>query len=239
MQYGNNRNNPDDTLVATFKLHAILNEGKTAEAGRPICDDMEVVEIRAPGSRNTTIQPAHVRSHWTSDQYGGDQREVTYAERFAHQYRQFKERAQQTKTGTPLEQVPFLTPARCSELRALNVYIIEQLAAIDGQELKNLGPGGRDLKNRAVEWIAESKTNAPNMQLQAALEAERAKNQVLQDDLEALKVRTTAAENEFEAMTDDQLRKYIQNATGHAPQGNVPTKMLIRMAMEVRPARVA
>ena len=117
--------------------------------------------------------------------------------------------------------------------------MVEQLAAIDGQELKNLGPGGRDLKNRAMEWIADSKSNAPNLQLQAELEAERAKNQVLQDDLETLKTRSTAAEHEFEAMTDDQLRRYIQSATGHAPQGNVPTKMLIRMAMEVRPARVA
>ena len=60
---------------------------------------------------------------------------------------------------------------------------------VDGQELKNLGPGGRDLKNRAMEWIDESKTNAPNLQLQAELEAERAKNQVLQDDLESLKTR--------------------------------------------------
>ena len=32
--------------------------------------------------------------------------------------------------------------------RALNLYTVEQLAAIDGQELKNLGPGGRELKNQ-------------------------------------------------------------------------------------------
>ena len=239
MQHVNSRN-PDDTLVVTFRHHPVPNDGKTAAEGRPMFDDMEVCDIRPPGSRNFTTQPAHIRAHWISDQYGGDQREETYAERFSRQYRQFKEKLTQTISGTPLEHAPFLTEARRSELRALSVYTVEQLAALDGQELKNLGSYGRDQKNRAIEYIAESKAAAPaTTQLQAELEALRARNQTLEDDNEALKIRTTAAELEFEGMTDEALRKLIQSATGHAPQGNLPRKMLIRMAMEARPARVA
>jgi hypothetical protein len=40
-------------------------------------------------------------------------------------------------------------------------------------------------------------------------------------------------------MTDEALRKYIQSNTGHPPQGNLPRKMLITMAITARPARVA
>ena len=239
MQYGNSRN-PDDTLVVVFKQHPIPNAQKSAEEGRLICDDMEVCEIRAPGSRNSTVQPAHVRARWVGDQYGGDQREITYAELFAYQYKQFKEKLQQTIRGTPLAAAPFLTAARRAELNALHIYTVEQLAAVDGQELKNLGPNGRDLKNQAEEYITTSKAAAPGTtQLQAELDALRARNQVLEDDVEALKVRATTAELEFEGMTDEALRKLIQSATGHAPQGNLPRKMLIRMAMDARPTKAA
>ena len=239
-QYGNSRN-PDDTLVVTFRHHPVPNEHKTAEEGRPIFDDMEVCDIRPAGSRNFATQPAHMRARWVSDDpYGGEQRQETYAERFQRQYRQFKEKLQQTISGTPLEHAPFLTEARRSELRALNIYTVEQLAAIDGQELKNLGQYGRDQKNRAMEWIAESKAAAPGTtQLVAQLEAERARNQTLQDDNEALKSRVSTAELEFDGMTDEALRKLIQTNTGHAPQGLLPRKMLIRMAMEARPNKVA
>jgi hypothetical protein len=38
---------PDNALVALFKHHAIENIAKSKEAGRPIFDDVEYVEIRA------------------------------------------------------------------------------------------------------------------------------------------------------------------------------------------------
>ena len=46
-------NNPDDLLIVLFKNLALENEDKTKLAGRPIFDDVEQVEIRGPGSRNT------------------------------------------------------------------------------------------------------------------------------------------------------------------------------------------
>ncbi len=106
--------------------------------------------------------PATAFSHWEIDPQTGEQAKVTYAERFQRQYQQFKAHATQTKSGTPLAYAPFLTEARRAELRAQNIYTVEALAAIDGQELKNLGPGGRELKNAAMEYIEEAKARAPN-----------------------------------------------------------------------------
>jgi hypothetical protein len=226
---------PDASLVALFKHHAIQNKAKTAKEGRPIFDDMEIVEIRFPGSRSVFPFPAHAVSHWSIDPFTGEQVQVTYAERFARQYRQFKEQTAQTKSGTPLQHAPFLTEARRAELRALNVYTVEQLAAVDGQELKNLGQGGRELKNAAQEYIAEAKVAAPNLQMQAELEALRAQNQVLADDLERAKKPAPNGSGEFDEMTEDQLRDYIKTHTGHPPQGNLNRKTLVRMATDARP----
>jgi hypothetical protein len=234
------RQDPDDVLVALFKNHAALNDAKSLEAGRPIYDDIEVVEIRSPGSRDFKVFPANAFSHWQTHPHTGEQTKITYAERFVHQYQQFKRHAAQTKSGTPLDYVPFLSEGKRAELRAQNIYTIEALAAIDGQELKNLGLGGRDLKNAAAEYIADTKANiAPNMQLQAELEQLRARNAVLEEDAIAKKEIAKRIEAEFEEMDLVQIREYITTHTGQAPMGSLNKKNLVRMAMECRPNRAA
>lgn len=230
---------PDTALVPVFKNIPLKHGAKSLEAGRPIYEDVEHVELRASGTRNYGVYPATEFSHWEVNPETGEQTKVTYAERFSRQYRQFKEKQQQTKVGTPLDHAPFLTDARRAELRAQNIYIVEQLAEIDGQELKNLGVGGRDMKNRAIEWLADAKSSAPNLQLQAELEALRARNQILEEDVANMKQRATATEAQFADMSDEAIRQFIQTHTGHAPQGDLPRKMLVRMATDVRPNKAA
>jgi len=234
--------NPDASLVPIFKDWAQPNPAKTAQAGRPMYDDVEIVEIRFPGSRAVSVFPAQAFSHWAIDPNNGGQVKVTYAERFERQYRQFKMHAQQTKTGTPLDFAPFLTEARRAELKGLNIYTVEALCDVDGLELKNLGHGGRELKNQALEYVANSRNGAVNTQVQAELEALRARNQALEEDVSALKQRAAVSApgvEEFDDMSPDQLREYITVNTGHAPQGNLSPKTLMRMARDARPDKAA
>lgn len=231
---------PDAGVVALFKNLPVKNEAKTAEMGRPIYDDQEIVELRYAGSRNMGVYPATAMSHWgVNDE--GEQVVVTYAERFSRQYRQFKERQVQTKSGTPLDYGTFLTEARRAELRALNVYTLEALASVDGAELKNLGMMGRDMKNRAIAYLEESKTHAMDTKLMAELEALRSRNEILEGDLKVLKTKAQAVDrsDDFDDMTLDQLREYITTHTGVAPQGAVNRKTLARMARDARPDQVA
>lgn len=227
---------PDASLVPLFRASTVKNEGRTALAGRPIYDDLEVVDIRKPGCRDYGTYPAHAWSPgFKTDPVTGEYRQVTYAERFQKQYLQFKAHSQQTKAGTPLSQASFLTEARRLELRAFNIYTVEALAAIDGQELKNLGPGGRELKNHAELYLKSADTGAQSTQMQAELEALKAKNLALEDDNKALlvKVKTNPA-TAFEEMTLDQLKEFIHINTGHAPVGNNSRRQLTRMAITAR-----
>lgn len=224
---------PDANAIAIFKNHAIKNAGKTATAGRPIFDDMEVCEIRFAGSRSVSVFPATAISHWIEDPTTGEQRSITYAERFSRQYQQFKMHAAQTASGTPIDYAPFLTEARRAELRALNIYTIEQLGHIDGQELKNLGHGGREMKNQAQAYLAETAKGAPNAAMMAELEQLRAQNAILQEDLERKNANAEKG-SEFDGMTLEQLRNYITSQTGHAPHGSLNRKTLLRMAAEAQ-----
>lgn len=236
MQFPANNRDPDAAAVALFRLHAVKNEGKSLEAGRPIYDDVEVCEIRFPGSRAVSVFPATAFSHWQGDINSGEQIPITYAERFMRQYQQFKMHNPQTKSGTPLADAAFLTEARRAELRALNIYTVEALATIDGQELKNLGHNGRDLKNKAQEYIEESKRGAPNLAMQAELEVLRARNAILEEDTKLLKERKAidSADTEFDNMDLAQLREFITTNSGHAPHGSIGRKTLIRMAQDVQ-----
>lgn len=227
---------PDEALVPLFKHLAVKNEALSREAGRAVFEDHEVVEIRVPGMRDVKVFPATARSHWKPDPEGIGQVEVTFAERFSRQYQQFKAQSAQTKVGTPLSEAPFLTEARRAELRAQNVYTVEALATVDGQALKNLGPGGRDMKNAAMEYIEESRKNAPNLILQAELEALRARNAILEEDAEA---RKKIGDAEFDGMSNEQLHEYITSNTGHAPHGSLPRKQLLRLAQAVKTEKVA
>ena len=226
---------PDENLVVTFKYQAMENAAESLKEGRPIFEDVEVCEIRAPGMKDWKVFPAHFFSHWITDPFTGGQRQVTYSERFKHQYRQFREHAAQTKVGTPLDYAKFLTDARRAELRAVNVYTVEALAAVDGAELKNLGIGGRDLKNQAIAYLEETKSGASTKQIEVELEALRARNVILEEDVATLRSLKAKAEAEFAEMSDTQLKEFIAAHTGHTPLGNPNRKTLIRMASEARP----
>src|SRR5262245_26791988 len=218
----------DEDLVPLFRHLAIKNDAKSREAGRPIFDDVEIVEIRKPGAKDWQPYPATALSHWDNDIFTGEQKPVTYAERFKRQYQQFKLQVAQTKSGTPLAEVKFLTEARRAELRALNIYTVEQLANIDGQELKNLGPGGRDMKNQAADYIAECQQLAPSLARQAQIEADLAKAQA---ELEALRLKNSeSADSQFDEMSNLQIKDLIEKESGVRPLGNPSRKTLIRMA---------
>ena len=234
---------PDDIAVVLFRHLPLPNPVKSLAEGREVHDDLEVCEIRFPGAKDFKVFPATALStQWHRDPYSGAEKQITYAERFPHQYQQFKARAAQTKSGTPLDYAPFLTPARRAELRAQNVYTVEQLAAIEGTELKNLGPGGREYKNDAEAFLAESKAGAPNLQMAAELEALRARNAVLEEDAKLKGERAEPkppAEADYDDMTVEQLREYITAHTGIPPTGSLSHKSLKHLAQGIVKTKAA
>ena len=234
---------PDELLTVLFKHIAVPDEMKSLEQGRPIFEDIEVCEIRSPGSTDVKVFPSTAISRWLVNPMTGQQSPESYAERFRHQYQQFKRNATQTKIGMPLDIAPFLSDARRAELRAQNIYTVEQLASIEGEELKHLGPGGREMKNAAEAFIAEALATVPNRKLMHELEQLRARNAILEEDMLRKKETEAKAEDtaagEFENMSLDELRAFITANTGHAPHGSLNRKTLTRMATECRPDKAA
>lgn len=164
-----------DLIVPTFRVHVVPNEAASKTAGRPIFDQMEVVELRFAGDRQkVAVFPAHEQDPNATREaveagtvMPGEV--VTYAQAYADQYRKFKAQEAQDVSGTPLSEAPFLQENKRRELKALNIHTVEALAALDGTPLKQLGMGGRELKTQAEAYLAKAAGSADVTEMAARI----------------------------------------------------------------------
>lgn len=152
--------NNSSLTYPVFKMLSTMNEPESRKAGRPIYDDQEVVEIRFSGNKQTVgVFPAHEQCEWGTDPVTSERVRLTYAQKFNDQYKKFKAGEAQAAHGTPLEELTFLTQGKRLELKALNIYTVEALAALDGNNLRMLGMGGRELKTQAQFYLDSAARN--------------------------------------------------------------------------------
>jgi len=232
--------NQDKLLVVRFYNEAVLNERQTKEQGRPIYDDREFCEIRSAGNRQTVwVFPAHEVWKVVPNDMTGMPDQITYAMRFNDQYKKFKAGQAQTMSGTPLEEAPFLTQAKRLELKALNVHTLEQLAAMDGAPLKQLGMGGREWKNQAIAYLEKAAGTSDVTKLAADVAGLRdtlsEKDKEIAELREALKgnAKAKASNSPFKDWEVDDLKNWLAEQTGAKPRGNPSQATLVQMADEV------
>lgn len=233
----------DTRLVVTFENHSVHNEAVSREKGRPVFDDMEVCRIRMGGDRlQAPVFPAWAEAPGGMEDDNGFIVPCTYAEKYADQYKRFKDGKQQTQDGTPVDYLPFLTPAKVKELKALNIYTAESLAALDGQPLKTLGQGGREWKNQAQAYLDNAQGSAVATKL--ALENEELRRLLEEARKEHSPPAAQATErvqenlgygqtSEFDSWDDDLIKEYIKDKTGSKPKGNPNHETLVQMADEL------
>lgn len=237
----------DTRLIVTFENFPVLNEAKSKEANRPIYEDMEVCRIRMGGDRlQAPVFPAWAEAPGGAENEDGYIVPMTYKEKYAEQYRKFKAGEVQTKEGTPIEALTFLTPARIKEFKALNIYTAESLASLEGASLKSLGQGG-------LEWKTKAKAYLENAAGSATVTKLASENEFLKQQLEELRkeraqypaVLTAADErvtenlgydkpvSEFADWDDDMIKEWIAEKTGSKPRGNPSHETLVKMADEL------
>lgn len=146
-----------------FRNNASPNEALTKKEGRPIYDDMEVCDIFFPGMVKERVPTCRAldQADWIDDPIMGTKRARTYMEKYAEEYQAFKAGVAQSSSGTPIEELPFLTEGKRLELKhGLKIYTAEQLAGLDGGALKALGPGGREMAMQAQAYLDMAKKGA-------------------------------------------------------------------------------
>lgn len=160
-------NNPG--IYAQFTLEPVEQAFKSQAAGRPIFEDREFIRIVIAGDKNSEVY----REATENDK-----------ERFHEIYRRFKDgmKDREQIIGTPLSQWPLLKPSQIREFEAINIFTVEQLAALSDTMKQNIGMGANELVAAAKAFLESSKDSS----MAGALAAE---NERLKSDMEALKLQ--------------------------------------------------
>lgn len=227
----------DITITPIFKHITVEDVPASEREQRPVMKTLEVVEVRFAGSKlYSPVFPTDAM--WKRDGH----KIITYAERWADQYREFLAGNDQRAAGTPLEMMkPFgISDSQLSLCRALKIYSIEALHHLEGPNLKSLQMHGNALKEMARRFLADRASGASSADKIAELMAE----------IEAMKQRLPAeeaspaeiddalkvADDEFEAMSDEQIKEAIALKVGRKPAGNPSRATLLSSIRELSAA---
>lgn len=232
------------TVTPVFRYDTIEDINASEREGHLVKKVRQVVEVRFAGSRNySPVFP--VDAFW--ERQNG--RIVTYAERWADQYRAFLEGASQEASGTPLEMLHSygIKDSQLSLCKALKIYSIEALFHLEGDALKSLQMAGNDLKDMARRYMADRSKGADAANEIAALKEQIAKltlaqagadpktTEVLVPEASPAEIdAAVAASNaDYEALTDAELKALIKDRTGQAPRGTPSREFLLNAAREL------
>jgi hypothetical protein len=134
----------DKALGITFAYHPFIDHERSKAEGRPIYQDVEMIEVRIPGSRDVLI------------------RTVTDEDRMQHSrlYEHFKTVNSEIINGTPLTEFPFITAAERKELEYFNVYTAEQLVGMADNHFDKMRVNCRDMIKKVDAHLKNAKDTA-------------------------------------------------------------------------------
>ena len=213
---------PEAATHVVFRVHPSPNEGETKKQGRPIYDEMEVCDIKMAGNTlSWGTFPAHEFADWDGLDDFGNRAQRTYAQKYNAEYLAFKNGTAEALGGTPLEELPFLTQGKRLELKALHIHTAEAVAGLDGSNLKRLGMGGRELKDKAQAYIDIAAQGADTSYLKAELAARDETLAHMQAQIDALtaggKVQNTEKneapeDDRWATFEDEDIKAYLTDA---------------------------
>lgn len=159
MQNGNSGSKSKESqLIVIFNPATRLNKAKSLLAGTDQHDDIDEITVIAPGERAPILGPVQATEKHKAD--------------YPMAWAAYKEkRKQPSESGLPLELWPLTTLARVEEFKSIGIRTVEALAMVSDERLRNLGMGGRDLRQKAQDYIASAKSAAPLAQMREEIES--------------------------------------------------------------------
>lgn len=146
----------DAKLHVRFYARPEMHAAKSREAGRPIYEEIDFVEIMVPGDKHSVID-RRVRALDTR--------------RFSRQWAAYKNGKVDQQAGTPLTALPFMSASKAAEYKFFNIVTAEQLAgAADGSTAAQAIMGFNGDKQKANAYMQMAAGNAPILKMQQSLE---------------------------------------------------------------------
>lgn len=165
----------DTKLHVRFYSRPDMNAAKSRDAGRPIYEEIDFVEIMVPGDKHCIIDR--------------EARQID-KRRFVRQWDAYKAGKVDQQSGTPLTALPFMSASKAEEYKFFNIVTAEQLAAVaDGSSAAQAIMGFTGDKQKANAYLQMAAGNAPILQMQQALEEKDGQINAMQEQMNQMNQR--------------------------------------------------
>lgn len=178
---GGIRAEDDDRFAADNKLHVRfygrteMHAAQSREAGRPIYEEIDFVEIMVPGDKHSIVD-----RHATEL----DKR------RFSRQFAAYKAGKTDQTIGTPLSALPFMSEAKAQEYKFFNITTAEQLsAAAESSTAAGAIMGFNGDKQKATAYLQMAAGNAPILQMQQSIEDKENQINAMQEQMNQMNAK--------------------------------------------------
>jgi len=133
-------------------------------------------------------------------------------QRFPTQWAQYKASQSQFGGQTTLEAWEALSETQITQFKSFNVFTVEHLASMQDGLIQNMGPGIRDIVNRAKAWLEEQKAKHNEQVLLSEINKRDSLIENLQRQMEALQEQVGAmAQDQPKTVRRGRKPKEIQN----------------------------
>lgn len=229
-----------DLTVTPLFLHVSVEDIHASErTGELVKRHIEAVQVQVAGSR--LYSPTFpVDAEWKRE----GAKVITYAERWADQYRDWKAGEDQHAIGTPLENLKKfgISDSLLSFCRALKIYSIEALHSLEGSSARSLGMHQNALKEMAQRWMDEhdganvSALREANAGMQAELDAMKAQMAAImakvQPAVDPAEIAEAEAKADAEADGLELARAEYERIHGKRPHHNMKLETILQMNAE-------
>lgn len=130
--------------VVRFFVEAVEDVQASAREGRQIWKNEERIQYIMPGSPNQPVERVNDR----------------HRQEYPEEYAAFRRGEDMAANGIPLEQWPALRKAQVYELKALNVFTVEDCAALSDIAIQKIGIGGRQIRELAKAYLDDAYAQA-------------------------------------------------------------------------------
>lgn len=159
------QNSGKDIAIPAFYRKAFLNERKTKREGAPVYQEIEMVNIIIPGSRDVVERPV----------------EEADKARWPTQYQAFLLNQEQPTTGIPIEEFATATESERAMMRGAKIRTVEQMANFPDGNLSKVGIGAVRLRDKARLYLDRMEKISQTTQLMNEIDALKAQIEELKN----------------------------------------------------------
>jgi prefoldin subunit 5 len=170
-----------------FETRPVEDRQASIEQGHYVSKDRDFAIITPRGSKDRIERIAedwlaHITMEANQDRFS-----KTWVAGYKENYKLWKSGQEIPLHGTALVNWPGLSPAQIKNFQAYRILTVEDIASANEETLSRMGPGSRDIKRRAENWLKASESTGKLAESHSALEekyeALESRNKVLEQRL--------------------------------------------------------